>query len=117
MQIAERTIGDVTILDLKGPLVEGEGDDAFRDAVNRLVDLGRMQVLVNMAEVLYIDSTGLGVLASKYVTLHRRNGRLKLCNISPRTRRVLETTKLLKVFDVFETEADAIDSFNANPRT
>ena len=70
-----------------------------------------MQVLVNMADVPYIDSTGLGVLASKYVTLRRRNGQLKLCNISPRTRRVLETTKLLSVFEVFATEAEAVSSF------
>jgi anti-anti-sigma factor len=111
MQIAERSIGDVTILDLKGPLAEGDGDDLFRDAVNRLVDRGRMRVLVNMADAPYIDSTGLGVLASKYVTLRRRDGQLKLCHISPRVRRVLETTKLLKVFEVFEAEAEAVRSF------
>jgi anti-sigma B factor antagonist len=111
MRIAERTIGDLTILDLKDPLVEGEGDDAFRDAVDRLVELGRLQVLVNMADVPFIDSTGLGVLASKYVTLHKRNGRLKLCNISPRTRRVLETTKLVRVFEIFASEAEAVSSF------
>jgi len=111
MQIVERSVGGVTILDLKGVLIEDDGDDVFRDAVNGLVDRGRTQVLLNMAEAPQIDSTGLGVLASKYVTLRRRDGQLKLCNISARTRRLLETMKLLKVFEVFDTEADAIASF------
>ena len=111
MRIVERTIGDVTVLDLKGPLAEGDGDDLFRDAVNGLVGRGRMLVLVNMAETPFIDSTGLGVLASKHVTLRRRGGHIKLCHISARTRRVLETTKLLKVFEVFDTEAEGVSSF------
>jgi anti-sigma B factor antagonist len=111
MQIVERTIGDLTILDVKGPLTEGDGDDVFRDAVNRLVERGRMLVLLNLAEVPYIDSTGLGVLASKYVTLKRRGGQLKLCILSTRTRRVLETTKLVRIFEVFDTEAEAVRSF------
>jgi len=111
MQIAERTIGDLTILDVKGPIAEGDGDDEFRDAVNRLVERGRLLVLLNLAEVPHIDSTGLGVLASKYVTLRRRGGQLKLCILSQRTRRVLETTKLIKIFEVFDTEAEAVRSF------
>ena len=67
-----------------------------------------------MADVPFIDSTGLGVLASKYVTLRRRDGRLKLCNLSPRSPRVLETTKLVTVFEVFASEADAVASFAAS---
>ncbi len=87
MEISERTIGDLTILDLKGRLVEHDGDDVFRVAVDRLVELGRMKVLLNMDEVPYIDSCGLGVLASKYVTLRKRDGQLKLCNLNPRSSR------------------------------
>ena len=81
MRIAERTIGDFTILDLKGRLAEGDGDDVLRDAVDRLVQLGHLKVLLNMDEVPSIDSCGLGVLVSKYITLHNRNGQLKLCNL------------------------------------
>jgi anti-sigma B factor antagonist len=111
MQIAERPIGDLTILDLKGRLVAGDGDDVFRDAVDRLARGGRMKLLLNMDEVPYIDSGGLGVLVSKLVTLRRGNGRLKLCNLRPRCSRVLEITRLLTVFEVFASEDDGIRSF------
>lgn len=111
MQISERTIGDLTILDLKGELAEGEGDEVFRAAVDRLVQLGRMKLLLNMHEVPYIDSCGLCALVSKYVTLRRRDGQLKLCNISPRSSRVLATTRLLTVFETFASEAEGVKSF------
>jgi len=111
MWIAERTIGNLTILDLKGRLVESDGDDVFRDAIDRIVQLGRLKVLINMDEVPSIDSCGLGVLVSKYITLHNRNGQLKLCNLSPHSARVLEITKLLTVFEVFASEADGVKSF------
>ena len=111
MQIVERAIGDLTILDLKGRLVAGDGDDLFRDTINRLVQLGRRKVLLNLDEVPYIDSGGLGVLVSKYITLRKSNGQLRLYNLSPRSFRVLEITKLLTVFDAFDSEADGIKSF------
>ena len=111
MRIAERTMGDLTILDLNGRLVEGDGDDVFRDAVNRLVQLGRLQLLLNMDEVPSIDSCGLGVLVSKYITLHNRNGQLKLCHLHPHVSRVLEITRLLSVFETFGSEAEAVKSF------
>ncbi len=111
MQIVERAIGDLTILDLKGRLVAGDGDDVLRDTVDRLVQLGRRKVLLNMDEVPDIDSCGLGVLVSKYITLRKRNGQLKLCNLRPRTFRVLDITKLLTVIDAFDSEADGIKSF------
>ena len=111
MLIVERTVGNITILDVSGPLAEGDGDEVFRDAVNALVERGRTRVLLNLAEVPFLDSTGLGVLASKHVTLRRRDGQLKICNISARIRRVLETTKLLHVFEVFDSEAEAVRSF------
>lgn len=111
MQIAERAIGDLTILDLKGRLVAGDEEDVFRAAVDRLVELGRTQVLLNLAEVPYIDSGGLGALVSKYVTLRRRSGQLKLCNLRPRAARVLEITRLLTIFEAFASEADAVKSF------
>ena len=111
MEISERTIGDLTILDLKGRLAEGDGDDVFRAAIDRLVQLGRLKVLLNMAQVPYVDSCGLGALAGKYVSLHRRNGQLKLCNLNAQSSRVLEITRLLTVFETFASEADGIRSF------
>jgi anti-anti-sigma factor len=117
MEISERTIGDLTILQLNGRLVEHDGDDVFRAAVDRLVELGRMKVLLNMDQVPYIDSCGLGALASKYVTLSKRNGRLKLCNLNPRSFKVLEITKLLTVFETFASEADGVKSFGGASET
>jgi anti-anti-sigma factor len=115
MQIAERTIGELTILDLKGRLAAGDGDDLFRDTVDQLVRLGRKQVLLNLDEVPSIDSGGLGVLASKYATLCGRNGQLKLCNLRPRVTKVLAITRLLTVFETFASEADAVKSFRLPP--
>jgi anti-sigma B factor antagonist len=111
MEIAERTIGDLTILDLNGRLVAGDGDDVLRDTVDRLVGLGCRKLLLNFQEVPYIDSGGLGVLVSKYVTLGRRDGRLKLCNLTPRAAKVFQITKLLTVFETFASEAEGIESF------
>jgi len=115
MEIAERTIGDVTILDLKGRLVAGDGDDVLRDAVDRLVRVGCRKLLLNLQEVPYIDSGGLGVLVGKYVSLRKRDGHLKLCNAGPRAERVLRITKLLTVFEALDSEAEAIKSFTEAP--
>ena len=112
MQILERTIGDLTILDLKGRLVAGDGDDVLRETVDRLVKRGRRRVLLNLGEVSYIDSCGLGVLVSKYVSLRNRSGQLKLYNLRPRSFRVLDVTRLLTVFETFDSEADGIRSFD-----
>ena len=111
MEIGERTIDDLTILDLKGRLVAGDGDDVFREAIDRLVAQDRIKVLLNLDEVPYIDSGGLGVLVSKLVTLRRRNGQLKLCNLRPRASKVLEITRLLTIFETFASEADGVKSF------
>jgi anti-anti-sigma factor len=111
MEISERTIGDLTVLNVNGRLAESDGDDAFRAALDRLVQLGCTKVLLNMDGVSYIDSCGLGVLVSKYVTLRRREGQLKLCNLGPRCERLLVITKLQAVFETFASEADGIRSF------
>src|SRR5262245_2513587 len=112
MEIAERTIGDVTVLDLSGRLVAGDGDDVLRDAVDRLAQIGCRKLLLNLKAVPYIDSGGLGVLVSKYCTLRKRDGQLKLCNLTPRTARVLDITKLSAVFGSFTSEADGVKSFS-----
>jgi anti-sigma B factor antagonist len=111
MEIVERAIGDLTILDLKGRLVAGDGDELFRDTVSRLTETGRRKLLVNLAEVTSVDSCGVGVLVSKYITLCKRGGQLKLYNLRPRSFRVLDVTKLLTVLESFESEAEAVRSF------
>jgi anti-sigma B factor antagonist len=114
MQIVERAIGEVTILDLKGRLVAGDGDQLLIDAVNRLVQIGRRKVLLNLADVSYIDSGGLGAIVAKYITLHKRDGQLKLCNVRARSFRVLNITRLLTIFESFDSEADALRGFDAH---
>jgi anti-sigma B factor antagonist len=114
MQISERTVGDVTILDLRGRFVEERQND-FRDAVDRLVHLGCRKVLLNFDEVTYVDSAGLGMLVSKYVTLDRKEGKLKLYGLHPRSLRVLDITRLLTIFESFDSEAHAVASFAIEP--
>ena len=112
MQINERVVGDITILDLKGRFVEERGDD-FRDTMNRLVKGGVRKVLLNFDEITYLDSAGLGMLVSKYITLNKRDGHLKLCKLHTRSFRVLDLTRLLSIIESFESETEAIASFTA----
>jgi anti-sigma B factor antagonist len=113
MQIVERAIDGVIILDLKGRLVAGDGDQLLIDTINQLVQIGRRKVLLNLAEIAYIDSAGLGAIVSKYITLYKRDGALKLCNLRARSFRVLNITRLLTIFESFDSEADALRSFAA----
>ena len=111
MEITERTVGDITILDLKGRFVEERGDD-FRDTMNRLVKGGVRKVLLNFDEITYIDSAGLGMIVSKFISLNKRDGHLKLCKLQSRSFRVLDITRLLTIIESFESEAEAIQSFS-----
>jgi len=111
MQIIERSVGDVTVLELKGRLIVGDGDDVFRDALNRLIQLGRKEILLNLDEVTYLDSGGLGVMVSKYISLCKRDGHMKLCRVHGRPLKVLGITRLLTVFESFDSEEEALKSF------
>jgi anti-sigma B factor antagonist len=111
MEITERTVGDIAILDLKGRLIIDDGFEPLRIALNRLVGEGQRKVLLNMEGLTYLDSAGIGLIACKYVTLHRHEGDLKLCNLHTRASEVLGVTKLLTVFESFESEDEALRSF------
>ena len=111
MQISERTVGDVTILDLTGRLILDDGFEPLRVIVNRVIGEGRRKLLLNFAGVTFLDSAGVGLIACKYVTLCRHGGQLKLCNLRLRSQEVLHITKLLTVFEAFASEADALKSF------
>ena len=111
MKIVEREVGDVTILDLKGKILIGEGDDALRDAVTRLTDGGKTRILLNLADVPYVDSAGLGEIVRCYTTVSRKGGRLKLINLTKKIQDLLAITKLLTVFETYDTEQEAIKSF------
>jgi anti-sigma B factor antagonist len=111
MQISERHVGDVAIIDLSGRLVLGDSDDLLRDKVNSLVQQGEKYILVNLGQVSYMDSSGIGELVGCYTTVTRRGGALKLVGLTKRISDLLAITKLLTVFDTYDTEKEAVASF------
>ena len=113
MEIAERTVNDVTVLDLRGKMTLGEGDELLKDRINSLLSNGRKKLVLNLEGVPYIDSAGLGEIVRTYTTVSRQGGSLKLLNLTKRIEDLLSITKLLTVFDTFDSEADAIKSFSA----
>jgi anti-sigma B factor antagonist len=113
LTIAERHVGGVTVLALAGRLVLEEGDAPLRDRIDALVKDGRIDIVLNLHDITYVDSCGIGAIASKFVSLKRRGGHMKLVCPSLRCRHVLEITHLLPVFEIFETDEAAIASFAA----
>jgi anti-sigma B factor antagonist len=111
MKITERLVGDVVILDLQGKILIGEGDDQLREAVTKLADSGRTKILLNLAEVPYVDSAGLGEIVRCYTTVSRKGGKLKLLHLTKKIQDLLAITKLLTVFETYENEEEAIKSF------
>jgi anti-sigma B factor antagonist len=116
MQIDERTVGDVVVLDLKGKITLGEGDELLKDKVNSLVNQGHKKIVLNLAAVPYIDSAGLGEVVRTYTTVSRQGGSLKLLNLTKRITDLLSITKLLTVFETFDSENEAIRSFSASAK-
>ncbi len=116
MQIEERRVGDVVVLDLKGRVTLGEGDELLKDKVNSLLNQGQKKIVLNLAEVPYIDSAGLGEIVRTYTTVSRQGGNLKLLNLTKRIADLLSITKLLTVFESFDAEADAVRSFSASAK-
>lgn len=116
MQIDERTVGDVLILDIKGRITLGEGDELLKDKVNSLLNQGQKKIVLNLAEVPYIDSAGLGEVVRTYTTVSRQGGNLKLLSLTKRITDLLAITKLLTVFETFESENDAVQSFAASAK-
>jgi anti-sigma B factor antagonist len=116
MQIEERSVGDVVILDMKGKITLGEGDELLKDKVNSLVNQGHRKIVLNLGGVPYIDSAGLGEVVRTYTTVSRQGGSLKLLNLTKRITDLLSITKLLTVFETFESENEAVQSFSASAK-
>lgn len=112
MQIEERQVGEVMVLDLKGKITLGEGDEVLKDKINSLLHQGQKRILLNLADVPYIDSAGLGEIVRTYTTVSRQGGQLKLVNLTKRITDLLMITKLLTVFETFDAEPEAIKSFS-----
>jgi anti-sigma B factor antagonist len=113
LTITEVQVGDVTILRLSGRLELEEGDLDFRDHVDRLVAGGRLKILLDLKAVTRIDSAGIGMLVSKYLSTQKRSGTVKLLHLTRRSDHLMDITRLATVFEIFDDEADAVRSFAA----
>ena len=111
LNINERQAGDVTVLDMSGKITIGEGSVNLRTAIRRLLEEGKKRILLNLAGVSYIDSSGIGELVSSYTAINKEGGQLKLLNLTQKIKDLLTITKLLTVFDVYDNEAGALNSF------
>jgi anti-sigma B factor antagonist len=117
IRVSTRLINNVVVVDIFGQLRLGEATSKLRDTIQQLLNDGRIQILLNMAEVLHIDSSGIGELMTTYTTVRARGGELKLLNLSKNVRNLLQVTRLFTVFDVQEDLDAAIKSFGAPGRS
>jgi len=111
MQIAERELGTVTVLDLSGKITMGEDGTLLKDKLQSLLHQGKKNILFNLGQVSYVDSAGLGAIVSAYTTVTREGGSLKLANVTKKLQDLLSITKLLTVFDTFDSEDEALRSY------
>jgi anti-sigma B factor antagonist len=111
MTIEQRSVGSVVVLDLGGKLVLGEGSGLLKDKVQSVVFQGQKQILLNLSGVAYMDSAGLGELIAAHTSVTRQGGTIKIANLTKRVSDLLAIAKVLTVFDVYETEAEALKSF------
>jgi len=111
MQIAERESGAVTVLDLSGKITLGEDGNLLKDKLQSLLHQNKKNILFNLAQVSYVDSAGLGAIVSAYTTVTREGGTLKLANVTKKLQDLLSITKLLTVFETFESEDEAVRSY------
>lgn len=112
MQIDERTVGKVKVLDLAGQVTFTQGDTILKDKIHSLINQGHKNIIVNLGNVSYLDSSGLGHLVAAYTTVTNAGGQLKLINLTKKLQTLMTMTKLLTVFDTFDSEQEAVQSFN-----
>jgi anti-sigma B factor antagonist len=111
LKTTTRQVDGVSVVDLSGRITLGEASVAVRDAINDLMDKGNKKILLNLTEVNYVDSSGIGVLVSSLTSVRSHGGELKLVNITKRIRDLLQITKLYSLFDIKDDEATAVASF------
>lgn len=111
VKLAVRQVGDVTVIDAAGRITLGEGSSTFRETIRDLAAKGNKKILLNLGEVSYIDSSGIGELVSGFTTVANHGGQLKLLNLTKRVGELLQITKLITIFEVHDDEAAAVRSF------
>ena len=112
MKVNTRQVDGVTILDLSGRITLGEGSVTLRDTIRDLISKGQKKILLNLAEISYLDSSGLGELVTAYTTTKNAGGEMKLLNLTKKVQDLLQITKLYTVFDVKDDETSAVSSFS-----
>jgi anti-sigma B factor antagonist len=113
LKMRTREVGKVVVIDLTGQITLGEASAAVRDEVRDQIGHGYMKILLNLADVTYIDSAGLGELTAAYTSVKNRGGQLKLLNLTKRVHDLMQITKLYTVFDVYDDEKNAVSSFGS----
>ncbi|MDP8979925.1 MAG: STAS domain-containing protein [Acidobacteriota bacterium] len=111
VKLSTRQVGGITVIDASGRITLGEGASAFRDLIRDLAAKGDKKILLNLSDVTYIDSSGIGEMVSGYTTVTNHGGVLKLLGLNKRVKDLLQITKLYTVFEVHEDEASAVRSF------
>src|SRR6187549_2916446 len=112
LEMSERQVGMVTVLDLKGQLTTDQGAQRLKDKINSLVQQGRTAIVLNLAEISYIDSGGLGQLVASYSSVNKVAGALRLLHVNKRNHDLLSITRLVTLFDTFDSEDEAVKSFD-----
>src|SRR4051812_11971242 len=113
-KVSKRQVGGVTVLDMSGKMRIGESGTVFCNTIRDLMEEDRKKILLNLQGITHIDSTGLGELIASYNTLDKKGGQVKLLHLTQRVRELMTLTKLLTVFDIYESETEALDSFQSN---
>jgi anti-sigma B factor antagonist len=108
-----RKVGEVTVVDLEGKITIGAGDVVLRDTIKELADNGVRKILLNLGEVGYMDSSGVGELVAAYTSIANRGGQLKLLNVTKKIQDLLQITQLLTVFETYDNEAEALASYRS----
>ena len=111
MKASTRQVGGITIVDMSGRITLGEGSVILRDAIKDLLAKGQKKILLNLGDVSYIDSSGIGELVSAFTSVRNQGGELKLLNLTKKVHDLLQITKLYTVFDIKDEEAAAVQSF------
>ena len=111
MQLKTRKVDEINVVDINGKITLGEGNIILRDTIRNLLARGEKKILLNLGDVTYIDSSGIGELVSSFTTTTNQGGQLKLLNLTKKVQDLLQITKLLTVFEVFTSETEALQSF------
>ncbi len=111
MKIAKRRIKDVTVFDLKGKILIGDSSDVLREAIKETLAKEEKNIILNFDSVPYLDSTGLGEVVRSYTSVKKENGKIKIANLTDKVEDLLSVTKLITVFEVFDTVDEAVESF------